>query len=105
MNNKQLDKLQREMSKTHHVFKKNSKINSVTRNAVTFAKGLSPEQTGLLLVKLLVGLSSVVHRKKLSKLLIDSHVPDMGIDVDLLLEELYLSEEKPLKIRDFLKEV
>ena len=105
MNKKQLDKLEQEISKTHVVFKRNTKINSITKNTISFAKGLSPEQTGLLLVKLLVGLSSIVHRKQLSKLLIDSNVPNMGIDVNSLLEELYLSEEKPLKIRDFLKEV
>lgn len=105
MNKVQLDKIEKEIRKVNHVFKKNKKIDSITRNVTTFMKSLSPEQSALLLVKLLVHSAPVVTRKKVHLLLKDSINPNMEFDIDLLLEEIYSSEEKPLKVRDLLKEL
>ena len=101
----QMDKIEKEIRKVNHVFKKNKKIDSITRNVTTFMKSLSPEQSALLLVKLLVHTSPVITRKKVHMLLKDSINSNVELDIDLLLEEIYLLEEKPLKVRDLLKEL
>jgi hypothetical protein len=103
MNKAQIDKIEKEIRKVNHVFKKNKKIDSITRNVSTFMKGLSPEQSALLLVKLLVTTAPVLTRKKVHMLLKDSIDPNMGLDIDLLLEDLYPLEENSLKVRDLLK--
>jgi len=105
MNKIQLDKVEKEIRKVNHVFKKNKKIDAITRNVTSFMKGLSPEQSALLLVKLLVHTAPVITRKKVHILLKDSINPNMGLDVDLLLEELYSLEKMPLKLKDLLTEI
>ena len=104
MNDRELAKIEKSLKKTHYAFKKNRKIDGITRNLTSFMKGLSPEQAALLLVKVLVHTAPVLTRKKIHLLLKDSIEPNMGLDIELLLEELCLVEEKPLKLRDLLKE-
>jgi len=48
-------------------------------------------------------ISGSIHRKKLVKLLNDSDIPTMGVDIYLLLEELYDEAKTPLKLRDLLE--
>ena len=104
MTNKQIDTLEKEMSKTHHVFKKNKASEAKINNIVSFAKGLSSEQLIIFIARFIILISPHVHRKKLSKLLNDSEIVDMGIDINLLLEEIYSFEEKKiLKVKDLLK--
>lgn len=104
MNKAQLDQIEKEIRKTKHVFPK-SKLNSArVKSVIAFVKTMSDEELAMFLVQFIANVSEVIHRRKLVKLLNDSQVSTVGIDVNLLLEELYLSEEKPLKLRDILKE-
>lgn len=103
MNHKEMEKIEKQLQKTHHVFKKNKASTAKIKALTSFARSLTPEQLIIFIAKFIIGVSGTVHKKKLIKMINDSVEPDMGIDVDLLLEELSLYEETPLKLRDLLK--
>jgi hypothetical protein len=105
MNDSQIKKIEKQLSKTHHVFLKNKKIDSLTRNMVSFMKGLSQDQAALLLVKVMVGVAPVLTRKKVHMLLKDdlNLNPTLGDELEFLLEEIYSDVEKPLKLKDLLQ--
>lgn len=101
--NKKLDKDMARVKKEFHVIKKNKALNAKVKSISSYAKGLDPESLLLFMVKFMILISGAMHRKKLVKLLNDSEILNMGVDIDLLLEELYFDSERPLKLRDLLE--
>jgi hypothetical protein len=104
-----MDKIAREIRKTHYAFKKNKKISSIEKNIVSFAKGLSSEQLALLVLKLISGLAMPMHRKKLHQLLkenIESNEFDNDINefIELILQQVKkdLDTTCSLKVKDLL---
>lgn len=95
-----MDKIEREIRKTHYAFKKNKKISSIEKNIVSFAKGLSSEQLALLVLKLISGLAMPMYRKKLHHLLKESMDIDNKEFIELLLQEL--NSKKNIKLKDLL---
>ncbi|RLA72676.1 MAG: hypothetical protein DRG78_23545 [Epsilonproteobacteria bacterium] len=102
-NIKRLDKEVAKVKKKFHVIKKNKSLNAKVKSIAGYAKGLDPESLLLFMAKFMILISGSIHRKKLVKLLSDSDIPTMGVDMDLLLEELYYEAETPLKLRDLLE--
>lgn len=105
-----MNKLEQEMRKANYVFKKNKKIDGIERNIISFAKGLNAEQLALLVIKLVSGLATPMHRKQLSKLLKES-INDERIDTDTkeiisklmdIIELIEPNRKKTMKVKDLL---
>lgn len=103
MSIKKIDKEIAKVKKEFHVIKKNKALNAKVKSLAGYAKGLDPESLLLFMAKFMILISGSIHRKKLVRLLNDSDISTIGIDTELLLEELYSGSETPLKLRDLLK--
>lgn len=103
MNTRKIDREMAKVKKDFHVIKKNKSLNAKVKGLAGYAKGLDPDSLLIFMAKFMILISGSIHRKKLVKLLNDSDIPNMGVDMDLLLEELYSDSETPLKLRDLLE--
>lgn len=105
-----MNKLEQELRKTTVLLKKNKKIDGIERNIISFAKGLNAEQLALLVIKIVSGLATPMHRKQLSKLLKES-IDDEKIDTDTkemisklmdIIELVEPDRKKTMKVKDLL---
>jgi len=99
MNNNQLKKIEKELKKTHYLFKKNKVSNAKIKNLVSFTKGLTPEQLIIFIAKFIIGVSATVHRKGLARMINDS------LDIDnanVLIEILDIDTTDTMKVKDLL---
>lgn len=99
MNDAQFRKIEKELQKTHHVFKKNKASGAKIKNLTSFARGLSPEQLIIFIAKFIIGVSGTVHKKKLITMINDS----LDIDNAEALIEMLELDNNTLKVRDLLK--
>jgi hypothetical protein len=108
-----MDKFEREMRKANYVFKKNKRISSIENNVISFARTLSSEQLGLLVLKLVTGLAKPMYKKQLHKLLKESvdnetneakeFIDELIAYIDELNQENMTAKQNVIKVRDLLK--
>lgn len=99
MTDSQFKKIEKDLQKTHHVFKKNKASGAKVKNLISFSRGLSPEQLIIFIAKFIIGVSGTIHKKKLINMIKES----LDIDnADVLIEMLELNTDDKLKVKDLL---
>ncbi len=72
--------IDKKMQKTHMIFKKSKQAKNRSRALVAAAKNLSPDALVQLLVHTLVGLSGVVHKKRIASMLESTEFEQSHLD-------------------------
>jgi hypothetical protein len=72
--------IDKRMQKTHMIFKKSKQAKNRSKALVSAAKNLSPDALVQLLVHTLVGLSSIVHKKRIASMLESTEFEQSHLD-------------------------
>ena len=80
--------LETQMQRTHILLKRNKIAAAKSSQMVAFMRTLPPQNLALMILNLIVGLSSIVHKKRLGKLLKENIDADVFTEIEPLLEEL-----------------
>ena len=72
MNNKEFEQIEKQLSKTHLIIKRDNRAKARTQQIETLAKRLPPESLLELIVRAVVGLSLPVVRKNIKNLIRES---------------------------------
>lgn len=72
MNNKEFEQIEKQLSKTHLIIKRDNRAKALTQQIETLAKQLPPESLLELIVRAVVGLSLPVVKKNIKNLIRES---------------------------------
>ena len=103
-----MKKIEKEMAKTHLVFKRQSNVLNKGRQLASFAKTLAPDALAILLITFVANLAPVLTKAKLAQRLREScEAKEMWTDhIEPILSEIYADvPQRNLKLSDLLEDV
>ena len=106
-----MKKVEKEMARTHHLFRRNKAASQKAKNLASFARTLDPSALAIMTINLIANLAPIMTKAKLAQRLRESCEPcessEMWADhIEPLLTEIYADiPQQNLKLSDLLEDV